>query len=611
MYYTQSLLTSSQLRDITQIFVSRAELIPPGETTEEHRALQKEEANLVDQDRAIGATTGKGLFGVRFRDAGPRHIPIIRDVEDGVDRCPRCTWELEDGWCESCGYGDGERHSETEMSDSDSSYYYGHELGDEMSLHGAGDFIQGRNVSVDRASSVDSDSVPHHYENLDNIHRASARAMQRIRHPIIPPHNLGHRHARNLNVASSDVEDDEVDEAYGDTELYSSDESAGSLIEFVDDDQSGMAPRANSPRSSHYDTDDGTEVAMDYHSDYEGGGFSPYESGIDPHVERTDSADGTPDNSDDELEGSRSPRRRLEAPSVESDEDPETLAMQERIQAGRNAVSTTGSISRNNMTRCHQANPLYRGSAYHGRSQQAPIEIGSDSDVPIPVPRTRRYRHVIDSESSDDNSAAESDSHHSFSSGTVRRRSSDVSLTGNSTMQDNKISRRASPIILDSSPVREGFREGNWTVKSPPPGRSSLPLPRQTTGGASTLSNPNSSPSITSLHSPRTTSARRISNSRQSPLHHRYSRLMTSPTVPHHEGANRLSSSRGRASGPAISFSLRHPLRSTASRQSFESDEARAAAKAERRRIKQERRQRNRIVANAVPERVHSLASVV
>lgn len=498
------------------------------------------------------------------------------------------------------------------MSDSDNSYYYGHELGDEMGLYGAGDLVEGGNVSVDRATSVDSDGVPHNYEDPDNIHRASARAMQRIRQSIIPAHYSGHQHTRNSHEASSDIDDDEVGEAYSDTELYSSDGSAGSLIDFVDDDRSGMAPRANSPHSSHYDTDPGTEVAMDYHSDYEGGGFSPYESGIDRRVERTDSTDGTQDDSDDEFEGSRAPRQRLEAPSVESDEDTEILAMQERIQARRSVASTNGSIPRNTMTRSrHQANPLYRGSAYHGRSQQAPIEIGSDSDVSVPIPRTRSYRHIVDPESSDDNDAAESDGHRSSSSGTVRRRSSDVSLTANSTMRDNKISRRASPVILDSSPVRGGFREGNWTVKSPPPGRSSPPLPRQTTRGASTPSNANTSPSISSPQSPRTASTGRISNPGQSPLYHRHHRLMSSPTVPRHASSNRFMSSRGRASGPVTSFSPRHALRSAASRQSSESDEARAAAKAERRRIKQERRQRNRIVANAAPESVHGLASVV
>ena len=127
-----------QLRDITQIFISRAELVPPGETTEEHRALQEEEANLVDENKAIGATTGKGLFGVRFRDAGPRNITVIRDVDDGVDRCPRCTWELEDGWCEACGIGITEGHSEL-GSDSDVSYEAGSDIDDYAAQHLMGD----------------------------------------------------------------------------------------------------------------------------------------------------------------------------------------------------------------------------------------------------------------------------------------------------------------------------------------------------------------------------------------------------------------------------------------------------------------------------------------
>ena len=38
-----------------------------------------------------------GLFG---------RETAIRDVQDGVLRCPNCTWELEDGLCNACGWSD-------------------------------------------------------------------------------------------------------------------------------------------------------------------------------------------------------------------------------------------------------------------------------------------------------------------------------------------------------------------------------------------------------------------------------------------------------------------------------------------------------------------------
>lgn len=38
--------------------------MPPGETTEEYRRTQLQEADTVEQDKATGSTTGRGLLGV-------------------------------------------------------------------------------------------------------------------------------------------------------------------------------------------------------------------------------------------------------------------------------------------------------------------------------------------------------------------------------------------------------------------------------------------------------------------------------------------------------------------------------------------------------------------
>ncbi|MCJ1365853.1 hypothetical protein MMC16_004978 [Acarospora aff. strigata] len=86
---------------MTHIFISRAELLPGGETTGDHKRWQGEETELVERDRNnLDRSTG-GLFRGSFKSPG-LSFRAIRDDQDGVVRCPRCLWELEDGVCLRC-----------------------------------------------------------------------------------------------------------------------------------------------------------------------------------------------------------------------------------------------------------------------------------------------------------------------------------------------------------------------------------------------------------------------------------------------------------------------------------------------------------------------------
>ena len=89
------------------MFLTHTELLPEDETIEEHRLGKEIEAKLVAADRS-----GPGLFkGIFHRNRYPFGIArptAIRDEEDGVDRCPLCTHELEDGYCNGCGWTDNE-----------------------------------------------------------------------------------------------------------------------------------------------------------------------------------------------------------------------------------------------------------------------------------------------------------------------------------------------------------------------------------------------------------------------------------------------------------------------------------------------------------------------
>ncbi|KAJ9645068.1 E3 ubiquitin ligase [Coniosporium tulheliwenetii] len=78
------------IREMILVFINRAELLPLGETLEQHQNW-----------RFI-----QGCF--RHRPEIPR---AFRDEEDGVDRCPVCMYELEGGACIRCELQFGESGS--------------------------------------------------------------------------------------------------------------------------------------------------------------------------------------------------------------------------------------------------------------------------------------------------------------------------------------------------------------------------------------------------------------------------------------------------------------------------------------------------------------------
>lgn len=101
---------------MVQMFTSRAEMLDKGETTKEHLRNQTEEAARLEEDKANDHPTRGGLFGGLFRPKVAAPQPVF-DVDDGVIRCPNCTWELEEGnTCPGCGYEYQGSHAD---SDSD------------------------------------------------------------------------------------------------------------------------------------------------------------------------------------------------------------------------------------------------------------------------------------------------------------------------------------------------------------------------------------------------------------------------------------------------------------------------------------------------------------
>ncbi|KAL2852868.1 hypothetical protein BJY01DRAFT_88181 [Aspergillus pseudoustus] len=103
------------VRAVVQLFTSRAELLDKGETTEQHKSHQLEEAEKLEADKKNTNPREAGLFrGIFNKSRHQPGVPII-DLEDGVVRCPHCSWELDESGCVNCGY----RHDDDSMSGTD------------------------------------------------------------------------------------------------------------------------------------------------------------------------------------------------------------------------------------------------------------------------------------------------------------------------------------------------------------------------------------------------------------------------------------------------------------------------------------------------------------
>lgn len=255
-------LQYAQVRDITQIFISRAQLLPAGETIEDHQKWQKDEADIVEKDKKNN-THGGGLFAGRFKRSRHHNASAIRDIEDGVDRCPMCAWELtEDGRCTSCAFeffnghalSDSASLSVSEITEDDDDTFY---MGNELELFDT--------LDPDTMSSLEepADRNIIHFRNLNHRRppRTSAAVETRAPHVIA----AAHRARRSLLLPGLEspslrmITDDEFGDTNDDT---SEEDDLGSLRDFVveEGETEDGNPRQLSPRSSHYDSDEASSI---------------------------------------------------------------------------------------------------------------------------------------------------------------------------------------------------------------------------------------------------------------------------------------------------------------------------------------------------------------
>ena len=413
------LLTLSKVREITQTFINTAVLLPPGENTADHKRFQREEAEIVENDKANQDRSG-GLFNGRFKNLARYRAPI-HDAPDGVERCPMCTWELEDGMCNSCGYIDA--HEGYPYPDEDEDF--GSDARSFSSLE----------LEEILAEQPDFDHLDYESESSGH-YRSRRRYTDRLRERAgLPPGPLARRHRPRPASASS---------AYGSLDDdFSSDESSSpssSIRDFMVDD-SAVDGDADAHSESSVDLE-----AMDEHTSSLHRSSSlrsdPSEEPSDLHTES--GSDSTL------ITTRRRPRGRRIATSSTEMSDSDSLDI---TQSSRQSSYHDGDDSRNGGFSPVQ--PTSEG----GGSQNVPIQIDSDSDAPIR--RTRRRPTTVSSFSDRDGNsngggiqppptgmASNSEAADSGS------RSPSPGMTQPSEPQTlNAVDRMPSPILVGSSPA--------------------------------------------------------------------------------------------------------------------------------------------------------------
>ena len=379
-----------------QIFANRAELMPVGETTEEHRQWQDEEAALVERDRSSRGGLFRGCFRMFVRRPMTLAAPI-RDDEDNVDRCPRCTWELEDGQCGSCGYPvEGAGSSGSEGAE----YYHPDEIYDME--HGI-DMDHALLETLAEEANADGFYGEQHDSDAEDDDYS-------------PPSYIRHRVSNVLHPRLTSNDYDSLPDTEGGSADY--DEEVDSLDSFIVADEEQPPSTASStrsdslytssPRSLNWEIEnriaiEGIQESDDDHESQQNSEASEHEASSPiSHSDHEDESD----------EGPVPPsRRQVFRFSSDSDESASTEFSQavatiiEDRAPRRRTPGTASGVAR------HRGNIAHRTrEREHSNGPPRTIEIESDSEPPVPTQRQKRRRAIQTRLSSDDETNAEASS---------------------------------------------------------------------------------------------------------------------------------------------------------------------------------------------------------
>jgi len=228
------------IRELVLVFVSRNQLLPDGETSEEHNKLAKDEADIVAKDKANMDEKKGGLFRGTFKRNRP--LTTLHDPSDNVERCPICHWEVEDGFCTNCGDSDsGDQFSDFlgDLRESDANL---DEL-DEALTENDHDAFDGRQDDSENEEHIEELSESGD-EEIDPAVFSAAFGNRPIQGTRNHRHTRSERRPIDISSESEDESEDEEDELDSD------------LREFIENDD---LLTDDDRHAATYDSDD-TEV---------------------------------------------------------------------------------------------------------------------------------------------------------------------------------------------------------------------------------------------------------------------------------------------------------------------------------------------------------------
>ncbi|KAK7510740.1 uncharacterized protein IWZ02DRAFT_494694 [Phyllosticta citriasiana] len=231
------------IREMTTVFINRTELLPTGETEDQHKQWQKEEADIVQADKSNSDGQTGGLFKGCFKVRPEAGLRVVRDQNDGIDRCPMCAWELVDRECSQCGL----QFDETGALTWDNSFTGFSDM-DETSEHDT--FSEDLEADIDGESEDsamgmdeddDMDDMPNEYYDNENNFADNYAVRRWLAHEMARPQVFGFGAPRRRAAHSAAGSNRRSYSASIASDMVSEDTEMGTLEEEDEDEDDGSS----------------------------------------------------------------------------------------------------------------------------------------------------------------------------------------------------------------------------------------------------------------------------------------------------------------------------------------------------------------------------------
>ncbi|THW42454.1 hypothetical protein D6D21_05859 [Aureobasidium pullulans] len=410
---TQPPAPSYVIKEMANIFMRRHDLLPDGETIEQHEQWKFEEADLVRKDKNNTDPRTGGLFRGVFKPRRPRVHPI-HDPIDHIDRCPECNWEVERGLCGQCGLlMDRNSDSESDSDDDSLSGLSNEEISDDFE----DEDLDASAVYGEFDEDFDGqarEGEPHLDFGSDLGSEEEALAQRELWRLLVRsgrlPRNLPFeqfaRDGRRHRIVDSEAEDEDM--GHDLNEEDEDDDESGSIHDFLDDRDVGeiTAMTISSPtieertparprnRHRHEQQDHSdSESSSDSDSDSDSDGVRHNPQFHRPQVPVYTIHD---DDDDDEEEEIRPIRRRavhhIASDSDDSDDEPRRISTHFRQQPASRRSQPPVLARRPRPLVIDSDDSDSESSTTADGNSRPPIEISDDEDTEAAFFQAQRNR---------------------------------------------------------------------------------------------------------------------------------------------------------------------------------------------------------------------------